>query len=205
MDVCPLCYTKRMIVELGSLVCTNCGHENFSNMFTVNEAYTPYSIPISGPASYTRVKRFKKYLQRAAMNQSASTIPRDTWDYLLEGQPYRGPGNIVRRLKRAPKNVRKKCYDSLPILVRLLCPHINVPTLSEREKDNAMAAFFMLDLAYREGEPFVSYLYVLEYILTLTGRPDILPYINKISCKKRRAAYKQRLDLVFRNTRYRRA
>ena len=99
MDVCPLCNTTRMIVELGSLVCTNCGHENFSNVFTTDQAYTPYSIPISGPASYTRVKRFKKYLQRAAMNQSASTIPRDTWDYLLAGQPYRGPGNIVRRLK----------------------------------------------------------------------------------------------------------
>ena len=205
MDMCPLCYTKRMIVELGSLVCTNCGHENFSNVFTTDEAYTPYSVPITSPASYTRVKRFKKYLQRAAMNQSSSTIPRDTWDYLLEGQPYRGPGNIVRRLKKAPKKVRKKCYDSLPMLVRLLCPHLRVPTLSEREKSNAMAAFSILDLAYREGEPFVSYLYVLEYILALTGRGDLLPYINKISCKKRRAAYRRRLDLVFRNTRYRRA
>ena len=178
----------------------NVSHELKTPLFTV-QGYT--LTLLDGAMKYKTVR--KKYLQRAAMNQSASTIPRDTWDYLLEGQPYRGPGNIVRRLKRAPKNVRKKCYDSLPILVRLLCPHINVPTLSEREKDNAMAAFFMLDLAYREGEPFVSYLYVLEYILTLIGRPDILPYINKISCKKRRAAYKQRLDLVFRNTRYRRA
>jgi len=205
MDVCPLCNRNRMVVELGSLVCTNCGNENFSNVFTTDEAYTPYSVPISAPASYTRVKRFRKYLQRAAMNQSSSTIPRDTWDYLLKGQPYRGPGNIVRRLKKAPKNVRKKCYDSLPMLVRLLCPHLKVPTISEREKSNAMAAFSILDLAYREGEHFVSYLYVLEYILALTGRSDVLPYINKISCKKRRAAYRRRLDLVFRNTRYRRA
>ena len=49
MDVCSLCNTSRMIVELGSLVCTNCGNHNFSNVFHIGEAYTPYGIPIAGP------------------------------------------------------------------------------------------------------------------------------------------------------------
>jgi hypothetical protein len=202
MDVCSHCGTKnRLITELGSQVCVICGAENFAHMYGPNQAYTPYNLPITGPATYTRTRRFKKYLQRAAMNQSACTIPPETWDYLLDGQPYRGPTNIVRRLKKAPKQVRKKCYDSLPLLVRMLCPHIRVPSITEREKERAMGAFSMLDNKYRNGEPFVSYLYALEYILGLIGRGDMLFYINKISCRKRRAAYKFRLDRIFKNSR----
>ena len=62
----------------------------------------------------------------------------------------------------------------------------------------AVRAFLVLDRAYIAGEQFVSYLYALEYILKLLGRSDMLPCINKISCKKRRAAYKVRLDRIFR-------
>ncbi len=179
--------------------CLMCGLGRTSQLDTV-PGYT-HQNPIPGHQSYTRMKRFKKYLCRAMRQQSSCTVPRETWDYLLDGQPYRGPANIVRRLKKAPKQVRKKCYDSLPLLVRMLCPHIRVPSITEREKERAMGAFSMLDNKYRNGEPFVSYLYALEYILGLIGRGDMLFYINKISCRKRRAAYKFRLDRIFKNSR----
>ena len=55
-----------------------------------------------------------------------------------------------------------------------------------------------LEKAYRDGEAFVSYLFVLEYILVLIGRRDILPYINKIQCLKRRRAYTLRLNRIYR-------
>ena len=201
MDVCSHCgMENRLITNLGSQVCVICGVENFAHMYSAEQAYTPYSLPITGPANYTRVRRFKKYLQRAAMHQSACTIPEETWNYLLTGRPYASPSGIIRRLKKAPKQVRKKCYDSLPLLVRMMCPHIKVPTISEQEKGLAMGAFNRLDCEYRVGEPFVSYLYALEYILEIIGRRDMLPYINKISCRKRRAAYKIRLDRIFKST-----
>ena len=133
------------------------------------------------------------------MNQSQNSIPRTTWDYLLDGAPYKSPGAVVRRLKKAPKKIRKKCYDSLPLLVHHLCPKCKVPTLNEKEKTAAVRAFMTLDRAYNEGEPFVSYLYALEFILELIGRSDMLPFINKISCRKRRSAYRHRLQHVFRN------
>ena len=132
------------------------------------------------------------------MEQSAASIPESTWSYLLEGQPYRSPGNIVRRLKKAPKHIRKKCYDSLPLLVKMLCPHIRVPRLIESDKLNALTAFRKLDSAYNAGEPFVSYLFALEYILKHIGRADVLPF-NKICCRKRRDAYCRRLDKIFRD------
>ena len=105
----------------------------------------------------------------------------------------------MRRLKKAPKTVRKKCYDCLPLLVHHLCPSCHVPRLLEREKEMAMRAFLVLDHAYNGGEQFVSYLFALEYILELIGRSDMLPFINKISCRKRRRAYRLRLNRIFSN------
>ena len=181
----------------GTLVCTRCGQENFTWILSAQSSYSPYCVPLHSQATYTRLKRFRKYLQRASMQQSASTIPPDTWDYLLAGAPYRGPRNIVRRLKKAPKHIRKKCYDSLPLLVKMLCPNIDVPRLNEADKLRAMNAFRKLDTAYNSGEPFVSYLFALEYILQHIGRPDVVPFINKICCRKRRDAYCRRLDKIF--------
>ena len=157
-------------------------------------------MPLVGPATYTRMRRFRKYLQRAARQQSTSTVPPSTWDFLFAGKPYTSPGAILRRLKSAPKDICKKCYDSLPMLVRTLCPDIAVPSLQEADKYLAISAFRQLDDAYGQGEPFVSYLYALEYILRRIGRSDMLPFINKIQCRKRRAAYRRRLDKIFKHT-----
>ena len=185
--------------EYGSQVCTLCGVENFHSILCSSASTQAYCVPLCSTATYTRLKRFKKYLNRSTMSQSQSSIPAVTWDYLLAGSPYSSPQAIVRRLKKAPKHVRKKCYDSLPLLVHHLCPNCKVPRLTEMEKKLAIRAFLVLERAYQEGEQFVSYLYALEYILQLIGRADMLPSINKISCKKRRAAYKLRLDRIFRD------
>ena len=185
--------------EYGSQVCTLCGVENFHSILCSSASTQAYCVPLCSTATYTRLKRFKKYLNRSTMSQSQSSIPAVTWDYLLAGSPYSSPQAIVRRLKKAPKHVRKKCYDSLPLLVHHLCPNCKVPRLTEMEKKLAIRAFLVLERAYQEGEQFVSYLYALEYILQLIGRSDMLPSINKISCKKRRAAYKLRLDRIFKD------
>ena len=183
--------------DYGSHVCGSCGRERFESILYSSVSTHTYCMPLCSTATYTRLKRFKKYLNRSTMSQSQNSIPATTWDYLLAGSPYNGPQAIVRRLKKAPKSVRKKCYDSLPLLVHHLCPKCVVPRLSEREKQLAVRAFLVLDRAYNGGEQFVSYLFALEYILQLIGRSDMLPFINKISCRKRRHAYRLRLDRIF--------
>jgi len=195
---CARCKSDALLLETdyGSLVCPFCGGELFSYILRTYVT-NRYCVPLKSTATYTRLKRFKKYLNRATCCQSQNSIPENTWEYLLKHAPYKNPGAIVRQLKKAPKKIRKKCYDSLPMLVHHLCPDCTVPRLCEREKEQALYAFRKLDKAYREGEQFISYLYALEYILGLIGRDDILPFINKISCRKRRCAYRQRLQRVF--------
>ena len=84
MDKCGACKGSLVQTEYGSLVCTRCGVENFGFIFDSRTAYMPYCVPLVAPASYTRQKRFKKYVHRTAMHQSATCVPNETWQYLLE-------------------------------------------------------------------------------------------------------------------------
>ena len=171
--------------------CLTCGLGMQTMIDNGQSTYT-YQDRIPGHQSYTRLKRFKKYLCRAMRQQSSCTVPRETWDYLLAHRPYRTTKHIQLTLKRA-RYLKRKCYDSLPFL---LGPHIKVPHLQEEEKAKAIQMFNTIDAAIQVG-PFVSYLFCLEYILTKMGRQDVCHHINLIQCPKRRIAYTQRLDLIF--------
>ena len=144
---------------------------------------------------YTRLKRFKKYLFRAMRQQAASSVPEETWQYLIDRAPYRDAKHVQLTLKQA-RHLKRKCYDSLPYLTAALCPHVQVPSIKEAEKERALHMFQRIDRAIRSG-PFVSYLYCLEYILKKLDRADVCAHINRIQCPKRRATYKKRLDNIF--------
>ena len=177
----------------GLSFCLGCGTGRRSIARTYDAFVEQERIP--GHQSYTRLKRFKKYLCRAMRQQSSSTIPRETWDYLLARAPYNGSKHIQMTLKRA-RNLRRKCYDSLPFLTAALCPNVSVPCISLYEKKKAIDLFRKIDAAVRTG-PFVSYLFCLEYILKKIGRRDMVEYINRIQCPRRREKYTLFLDDVF--------
>ena len=197
-EPCMGCSTYRFEVGgFGLDFCLTCGLGRRSKLETVLMSFGGYppQDSIAGHQSYTRMKRFKKYLCRAMRQQSSCTVPRDTWDYLLSHRPYRGAKHIQMTLKRA-RHLKRKCYDSLPFLTSMLCPDIEVPTMTNQEQTRAIRMFRTIDDAIREG-PFVSYPFCLEYILNRMGRQDVCQHINKIQCPKRRVAYQIRLDGIF--------
>ena len=193
--------------------CTNCDHTEFEEAgygidfclhcgtgkpgTFMNHSATCYfrADRILPKQCYTRLKRFKKSLFRAMRQQAASSVPQETWEYLLERAPYRDAKHVQLTLKQA-RHLKRKCYDSLPYLTAALCPHLIVPNITEVEKERALHMFERIDRAIRSG-PFVSYLYCLEYILLRLGRSDVCAHINCIQCPKRRATYKVRLDTIF--------
>jgi len=195
MEACSSCKQPPYWLEMGNglSVCTSCGIASMigfygaENAFCRNEAVHP-------KVCYTRQKRFKKYLNRARMIQSGSTVPDETWKYLIERGPYRTPYDIVRTLKGA-RHLRQKCYDSLPLLSRHLCSKCP-PTLDEKEAARCNRIFDVIDSSLKNG-PFLSYLYVLEYILHKIGRSDLCPFLSRIKCKKRRHKYNIKLDAIF--------
>ena len=145
---------------------------------------------------YTREKRFKKYIQHAARQQSMNSIPDKTWEYLLARRPYRSVAEILRTLKKS--KLKNKCYDCLPMMVNELCEHIQVPNISAEECNEALELFSVIDRNYDDSKTaFVSYIFILEYILEFMGRGDMLPFLSRIQCSKRRAVYRQKLDTLF--------
>ena len=146
--------------------------------------------------TYTRKKRFRKYLMRANRHQSASTVPAETWAYLLKGSPYKTPGQLYRKLKAA-KGIKRKCYDSLPLMCAHLCDQ-PVPSLSEYEMHQATVHFDVIERHIeRTGESMISYLFCLEFILRKMGRTDMLDFLNRIKCPTRRRTYNERLTAMF--------
>ena len=190
---CPDCDTTVFEVHgFGIDSCTGCGLA-LPGAIADTKGYVP-TDRVFPTQLYTRRKRFKKYLQRANRAQSANTIDPDTWQYLLDRAPFRDAAHVHATLKAA-KHLKKKCYDSIPLLCSHLCPG-QVPSLSEAEMQESLRHFDEIDRALR-NETMISYLYCLEYIFRKIGRDDMTQYVNRIKCQKRRRAYKQRLDHIF--------
>jgi hypothetical protein len=116
---CKSC-SRRTLIDTNycTRVCCSCGTEHPGHLVQGLSITSAYQIPLKSQCNYTRVKRFRKYLQRACMQQTSNSVPQATWEYLLDRAPFRGPKHIVSTLKRS--GLRKKCYDSLPFLVNAL-------------------------------------------------------------------------------------
>ena len=107
---CEPCCLESMLIEtdMRTMVCTKCGGETFGSSFM--GPMNPWGMELRPSQTYTREKRFRKYLQRASRQQSIGSVPEETWQYLLARRPFQGPKHIVLTLKHA-RNLHKKCYD----------------------------------------------------------------------------------------------
>ena len=83
----------------------------------------------------------------------------------------------------------------------LMCTHLcegTVPSLASAEITRAMHYFDTIDRTLRaNNEPMISYLFCLEFVLRKLGREDMLVFINRIKCPKRRHCYHDRLSNIF--------
>ena len=54
-----------------------------------------------------------------------------------------------------------------------------MPSLSEGEQRSALDYFRVIDRAFPDKGSFMSYMYVLEFVMVNIGRADMLPYISR--------------------------
>jgi hypothetical protein len=195
--ICTMCKKPTVFEYIGSGLrcCTLCGVASIGPMDETNVMWCSNEQMVR--SCYTRLRRFKKYLSRACNMQSSSTVPDETWQYLVERAPFKGPRSIVRCLKKS--KLKRKCYDSLSIMTKNLCNNVPVPTMTASEFRYALELFRVVDEHFKNKKSFCSYLYVLEYILRKMGRPDIVPFVSVIQCCRRRNNYQSMLDRIFLN------
>ena len=196
MNTCEQCGKTRFdFFGSGLWSCVGCGDTRFLGFDVDQELWSP-NEKLQPRSNYTRQKRFRKYLNRACRIQSSNTVPDATWEYLFAKGPYNGPRDVVHTLKKS--KLKRKCYDSLPLLVNYLCPDLVVPRWSGNRRSSSSEKSDKL--AARPLQPFCSYLYVLEYILYALGRSDMVPYCSRIQCRKRREKYRLLLNSVSNHT-----
>ena len=197
-QICVSCKCRTVFDYVGSGIrcCTICGVASLGSMdencvmWCANEQMVR--------TCYTRLRRFKKYLSRACNMQSSSTVPDETWQYLMDRAPFKGPRGILRCLKKS--KLKRKCYDSLAIMSKNLCPGHKLVTMTDREFRRALELFRVVDEHFKDKKSFCSYLYVLEYILRKMQRADIVPFVSVIQCCRRRNNYQSMLDRIFSNS-----
>lgn len=176
----------------GIKFCTTCGAMS-RGTFEEYDIWSPNEQLTR--SCYTRSKRFQKYLANACHMQSSSSVPNVTWEHLINHGPYSRPSQIIRTLKKS--KLKRKCYDSLPLMCAQMCPEMTVPTLDPGEFRRALEYFGVVEKHYKNKTSFISYLYILEYILHKLGRQDMCPFLSRIQCRQRRYSYNLLLDSIF--------
>ena len=78
-------------------------------------------------------------------------------------------------------------------MTKHMCPHLKVPEITYEDTKLALNMFGRIEQGFPRDSKFVSYLYLLEHILASIGRQDMLPFLNRIQCPKRRRQYEERI------------
>ena len=82
----------------GIKFCTTCGTMN-KGTFEEYDKWSPNEQITR--SCYTRSKRFQKYLAHACRMQSSSSVPNDTWEYLIRVGPFSNPAQIKEKQARS--------------------------------------------------------------------------------------------------------
>ena len=83
-DKCIACGAATVFDYIGAGIrsCTLCGTTQMGPMEEYDMMWCPNEQMVR--TCYTRLRRFRKYLSRACNMQSSSTVPDETWQYLME-------------------------------------------------------------------------------------------------------------------------
>ena len=75
-------------------------------------------------------------------------------------------------------------------------PHLSVPEVTYEDAEESLKLFKRIEQGFEKSSKFVSYLYLLEHVLIRIGRDDMIPFLNRIQCPKRRRQYEERISLT---------
>ena len=127
---CAACGSGTLFEDtgFGKVICMSCGTlQSHELACFANVLPRGYGAVVPAKQTYTRFKRFRRYLQRACVNQCNSSVPDETWEYLHAHRPFRGPRDILYCLKKS--KLKQKCYDSLPLFTNVLSD-VQVPAIT---------------------------------------------------------------------------
>ena len=187
-----MCCGGRIAICDGMSVCCNCGHVLDLMPVVLRRQFCPAGEATRQP--YSRSKRFARIFQNSfgrrvptthaflikAIQKARPTSPEDIFSVIYT--------STDRRLKR---------YDALAFLSLNLLPGWEILPLRSQDIAFAEELFRSIERSYNirlfAHSPFPAYAFIVEQILVSpnVNRPDLLRYIHKLKCKRRRSLYKK--------------
>ena len=176
------CEHPRIVQEVGFYVCMYCGSMQNQRVYIMPSAYG--RAPARPP--YCRQKRFVKLLH----NTWASRIPR-CCDLFMKSLDSINPKTTPQILTfiRDSTHRKFKRYDCLALLsIKIL--HHTIPPLTAEQIAWCTGVFQKIEIRHRKvGGIFPCYPWTIERCLETLHRRDLLEYIHKLKCPRRRSRY----------------
>ena len=184
---------NKRVVDGGFSICCICGTCVSTMVQFCRGAHNSYEHnPIRTP--YDRRKRFVRLLANCYGNR-VSRVSDSLFIHLKE-KNCRTVQDVYKVI-RASREKHHKRYDALGYLARGLLDDAIVP-LCEHITRWADLCFVSVQERHRHlGGTFPCYSWLIEQVLTRSGRTDLLQYVNLLKCKKRRFVYTQNYGDIF--------
>ena len=184
---------NKRIVDGGFSICVVCGTCVSTMVQFCRSARSSYEHnPIRTP--YDRRKRFVRLLANCYGNR-VSRLPDSFFVYLAK-RKCRTVQDVYNAI-RASREKKHKRYDALGFLAIGILG-VAITPLCERISKWADLCFVHVQERHRRlGGTFPCYSWLIEQVLTRSGRTDLLPYINLLKCKRRRFVYTQNYGSIF--------
>ena len=179
---CPV--QLALVQSWGVTICMGCGISHRSPIQMIPPAYDSIGPPVRAP--YSRAKRFARILSNA-FGQRTPKVHSDLIKS-IEACECRSPEDIYRLIRRAkPRNHKR--YDSLAYLSFNLTD-TPIRPLTQGEFGWCIKQFqLVLERFIKVRGTFPAYSYIVERCLLALRRDDLLRFVHKLKCKRRRRVY----------------
>ena len=187
------CPHRRIVFDAGFRVCASCGQQDACPIFIRPHAC---QLPAARPP-YCRKKRFQKLLH----NVWSARLPnmKDRFvQYIQENKP-ETPAQIIELIRTAKPREYKR-YDCISRLSIEFLNHRPKP-LTQCQISECMGIFERVEIVHRRQKGvFPAYSFLIELCLVKVDRPDLIQYIHRLKCPRRRSRYLKLYEHCFHHT-----
>ena len=176
------CPHRRVVDDAGFRVCAACGQQDLCPIFIRPHAC---QLPAARPP-YSRRKRFQKLLHNAWSARLPSM--RDDFVKYIQKHAPKTPQRIIELIRTANRREFKR-YDCISRLSIEFLGHRPRP-LTPCQISECMGIFQRVEIVHRRARGvFPAYSFLIELCLVKVGRPDLIQYIHRLKCPRRRSTY----------------
>ena len=186
------CPHRRIVDDAGFRVCASCGQQDDCPIFVRPHAC---QLPAARPP-YCRKKRFQKLLH----NVWSARLPnmKDQFVKYIQDHNPQTPDEIIELIRTAKPRDYKR-YDCISRLSIEFLNHRPEP-LTQCQISECMGIFERVEIVHRRQRGvFPAYSFLIELCLVKVKRPDLIQYIHRLKCPRRRTKYLKLYGPCFRH------